>query len=171
MNRFLSLLLPAMACLVGFTAIHVSPDSRIRMSAWSDRILLVEITKVTFSDEQVNDGIGYRKIEVEGKVIQLIRGEQKTKMFHASKDLMRVVDAKEAKAKHDENTLMVMNAASHDNTGITECKVGKRYVVNFTGTDSQFTNEFFFTEVTKDNDDWRKKILPRRHPEAEAKSK
>lgn len=160
----LLLLAPTLACLMGFTAIHVDPEARIKMSAWSDRILLIEIAKVTVTAEKVADGLGCRKIVVEGKVIELIRGEQVSKTFHASKELIRIVDETAARAKHDDATLMVLNAAGKDDTGITECKEGKRYVVNFTGSDCRFANEFFFAEVPKDKNDWRKEILPRTHP-------
>lgn len=39
-------------------------------------------------------------------------------------------------------------------------------MVNHPGRDSRF-QEVCFAEVTKDNDDWRKKILPRKHPQDE----
>lgn len=162
-RSILVLLAPMVACLTGFTAVSIPPDARIKLSAWSERILLIEITKVTTTDEKVADGLGRRTIQVEGKVIELIRGEQKSKTFHASKMLTRMVDETAASAKYDATTLMVLKSAGKDHTGITECKEGNRYVVNFTGSDCLFPNEFFFSEVSKDNDDWRKKILPRRH--------
>ncbi len=171
MKRLLSLLwIPLMACLMGFTPITVPPEARIKMSAWSDRILLVEITKITITDGKPrDDGLASREVSLEGTVVEIIRGEQKTKTFKATETLVRVVDAK---AAQDHVDWMVLSeiGASYNQSGIADCKEGKRYVVNFTGADCRFAKAVFFAEVPKDKDVWRKEILPRRHPEDEEKA-
>ncbi len=165
------LLLPIMGCLMGFTTIHVPPDARIKTSAWCDKILLVEISKVIFTKERIADGLAAREITVEGKVLEVVRGEQKTQTFRFSKNLLRVVDAKVVDARFGAGSAEVYHAAGIDQTGVADCKEGRRYVVNRTGSDNPFPDHVFFVEVAKDNDDWRKEILPRRRMEDEEKPK
>lgn len=168
MNRFLSLLLlPAMASLVGFTRLGDLSENGMKLTAVSDKILLIEVTKVNLTDEKVSDGIGSRTINVEGKVLEVIRGKQESKAFKSTWEIWRVVDYQAAKAKHGEQAMDVLDGGSQK-TGIENCKEGKRYVVITLAIEPHFV---VFCEVPKDNDDWRKKILPRRHPESEAKPK
>src|SRR5688572_27191094 len=109
-----------MASLMAFSPIVIPPECRINASAWSDSILLVEITKVTLTDEKVADGIGCREISVEGTVIEVIRGGQKSKTFRSSKNLVRVVDAKVVEASRGAGALDVLLSAQNDQTGIVD---------------------------------------------------
>lgn len=155
-----------MTILTAFTPITVTPECRINMSAFSDRILLVDITKVSFTDERVENGIGGREVTVEGAVVEVLRGEQQNMKFQSSGQLTRVVDDKTAKTKFGAETVELFSLAQYDQSGRSECKEGKRYVVCYPGSDSRFQGAFF-AEVAKGNDDWRKKILPRKHPDDE----
>ena len=155
-----------MTVLTAFTPITVAPECRINMSAFSDRILLVDVSKVSMTDETISDGLGHREINVEGTIIEVIRGEQSNEKFHGSKSLLRVVDAKAVEASRGVGSLEVFYAVQDDQSGISECKEDKRYVVCYPGSDSRF-QDVFYAEVAKDNDDWRKKILPRKDPDAE----
>ena len=155
MNGFRTLLLvPMIACLMCFSPVEIPPEGRMRLTAISDRILLVEITKVNISDEKVTDGIGYREIQLEGKVLEVIRGEMITKEFQSSRDMWRVVDNEKATAKHGVQSMEFL-ACGPFKTGIDDCKKGKRYVVISTDYGR------LFYEVPKDKDDWRKEIRPR----------
>jgi hypothetical protein len=68
-----------MTALTAFTPVEIPPEGRMKLSAISDKILLVEITKVTLTEEKVTDGIANRDIHVEGKVIEVIRGKKPEK--------------------------------------------------------------------------------------------
>lgn len=159
-----------MTALTAFTPITVAPECRINMSAFSDKILLVDVTKVSLTEERVENGIGNRDVTVEGTVVEVIRGEQRNGKFHSSGQLTRVADASAAEVKYGAQRLELLSFAQFDQSGRSECKEGKRYVVSYPGSDCRFQGEFF-AEVAKDNDDWRKKILPRKHPEDEEQSK
>lgn len=167
MKRFRSVLLvPLIATLTALAPISVTPEYRINMSAFSDKILLVDVTKVSLTEEKVENGIGSRDVTVEGSLVEVIRGEQQKGKFHSCGQLTRVVDATAAEVKYGAQTLELLSFAQIDQSGRSECKEGKRYVVSYAGSDSRFQGEFF-TEVAKDNEDWRKKILPRKHSEEE----
>jgi hypothetical protein len=163
MNGFRTLLLvPMIACLMGFSPVEIPPEGRRRLTSLSDTILLVKITKVKLSDEKVADGIGYREIQLEGKVLEVIRGEMITKDFRSSRDMWRVVDNEKATAKHGVQTMEFL-ACGPFKTGIEDCKEGNRYVVISTDYGR------LFYEVSKDKDDWRKEVRPRENPFAPSK--
>lgn len=161
MKRLLSLLLiPLLACLVGFTKVDDLSEDGMRLTGVSDKILLVEITKVTLTDEKVVEGVGTRDIKVEGKVLEVIRGKQDSKEFTSSWDIWRVVDDQAAMAKHGEQAMDALSGGSNK-TGIEKCKEGKRYVVITLAIEPHLV---VFYEVPKDKEDWRKDILPYRDP-------
>lgn len=149
------LLAPLLACLVSLSAIIVQPDERIQLSAISDRILWVEITKVTIGEEEVADGIGYRKATVEGKIIETVRGVAKDKDFRDQGILIRVIDGKAYEKVQGGLGLDVIHAAASQRTGIEDCKVGGRYLV----ISSRLGD--FYVEVSKNDEDWRPKIQKR----------
>lgn len=161
MKRLLTLLLiPLLACLVGLTRVGDLSKDGMRLTGISDKILLVEITKVTLTDEKVADGIGSRDIKVEGKVLEVIRGKQDSKELTSSWAIWRVVDDQAAMAKHGEQAMDMLRGGSMK-TGIEDCKEGKRYVVITLAIEPHFV---VFYEVPKDKDDWRKQIRPYMDP-------
>lgn len=161
MKRLLSLLLiPLLACLVGFTQVGDLSKDDMRLTGVSNQILLVEITKVTLTDEKVVDGIGARDTKVEGKVLEVIRGKQDSKEFTSSWDIWRVVDDQAPMEKHGELAMDALRGGSNK-TGIEDCKEGKRYVVITLAIEPHFV---VFYEVPKDKDDWRKQIRPHEDP-------
>ena len=123
------------------------------------------MTKVTYTDERIGDGIGYREITVEGTVVEVIRGETKDLKFSVSKSLVRIVDHNAADAKFGEATANLITTAQRQSGGIEDCTAGRRYVAIYPSAESGHKDEWFFAEVAKDQQDWRKRILPRRHPQ------
>jgi len=155
-----ALLVPVMACLMAFTPVEIPPEGRMKLSAISDKILLVEITKVTFTDEKVTDGIANRDIHVEGKVLEVIRGNESEKHFNASWGIFHVVNSETALAKHGEQAMDMLSSGS-TKTGIEDCKEGKQFVVITLAIEPHFV---LFHEVPKDNNEWRMEIRPRVDP-------
>jgi len=149
--------------MMGFTPVVIQPESRINMSAWSDSILLVDVTKVTFTDEKTGDGLGCREITVEGTVVEVIRGKKVDLKFSASQSLTRVVDWKEAVAKRGEFTAELIAMSKNSSGGIEDCTAGRRYVVIYPSSEFSIRGQLFFAEVAQDHDDWRKRILPCKH--------
>ena len=150
------LFVPLFASLVSLTAVMIQPEERIKMSAMSDHILLVEIAKVTIGEEEVADGIGYRKVAVKGKILETVRGVAKDKQFHGTARLIRVIDGNAYQAVHGGVALDGIHAAAKQRKGIEDCKPGGRCLVIL----SPFGE--LYVEV-KDGNDWKSKILKRKY--------
>lgn len=152
-------LLPFLAMVTAFRPVIIAPEARINVSALSDKILLVDVTKVEWQEPVKQDGLEDRKVVISGQVVEVVRGKAETKAFQGSYHTFRMVDAKAFAAAHKEDNVDVLYAACDQRTGAEDCKVGGRCIVI-----SWRTNDYF-VPVAKDDTAWRGTIRERKKEE------
>lgn len=152
--RLLALLL-VVAVSMGFTPLE-PPEDSMRLTAISDRILLIEITKVVHEEPVVNDGVEIRKFTITGKLIEEVRGKGPQGAYNYDGMTMKIIDRKAAeKGLGGAGALDVLAYTCQKRCGAENSKVGERYLVIY----SMFGQTFVF--IGKDDDFWRKQVLKR----------
>lgn len=176
-RRLLLFVIPLCFFVSALTPLYVAPENRIKLTAFSDWISVVEITSVALGDEKTGDGIGERQLEVKGRILEMIRGSApENNEFRGSKEILRVIDGKQYSKKRSVQELEFIHAAADRKTGIEDCKVGHRYLVIRCVVGRAYIGEFF-VEVSEDDEKWRSMILKRDYsygdpaPEAPHKKK
>lgn len=130
------------------------PKDRLLLTAYSDSILLVEVTSLKVEDPQKARGLEVRDFAVHGRVIEKVRGEWDSNQFVHSGQALKIVDRKafDTAFRSDSGWLGNQLVGYPDDGRMCEAK--KRYVV------IDVFHSMFFVEVTKANADWRKRIKP-----------
>ncbi len=153
------LLAPTLAS--AFSEITIPPEQRIRLSALSERILLVDITRVELNSPITENGIETQNLVMSGSIVEVVRGPNPGKVFESACLSFRVSD--EAAYKNANK-----GAASPDwfhgesiavKTGAAEVKQGGRYLVIYC------RGSEFFVPVDRADESWRKKLLELRKQE------
>lgn len=146
-------LLPALA--FGFTEITIAPKDRIRLSALSDHILLIDASRVEWKPATVEGGMEFHELVISGTVVEVLRGKSRGKDFTYTCKDFRVADEDAYKKANGGSSSpdMLHSAPTSQKTGAAEVKVGLRYLAIY------FHESVFFVQVTADDKTWRGKIL------------
>ncbi len=152
-NCLAIMLLPAL--VFGFSEITIAPQDRIRLSALSNHILVIDANRVEWKPAKEEGGIEFRELLISGKVVEVLRGKSKDKVFTYTCDDFKVTD--EHAYKRSNGGILspdfLHSSLKSEKTGAAEVKVGVRYLAIY------FHDAVFFVEVTADDDSWRGKIL------------
>ncbi len=125
-------------------------EDYIKLSAFSQRIVVVEVKHVKFRAIKTEEGIESREVTVVGAKVETIRGKDLGKEFVDCIEESRIVDRKKAARTQPSEIIDILKEdAPHQPAA---CKVGHRYLVIF------LRDMTFFFEVPKDNDGWRDQI-------------
>jgi hypothetical protein len=146
-------LLPVLA--FGSQEITIAPMDRIRISAFSDRMLVIETSKVEWRPAKEEGGIEVRELVISGNVVEALRGKSPGKVFtHTCQDV-RVSNEDAYKKSHGgaSSPDLLHFSSKSAQTGAAELKVGLRYLAIY------FLDSVFFVQVTANDETWRSKIL------------
>jgi len=112
------------------------------------------VTEIIRKPARIVEGLEISTLVVKGRVIEVVRGDDKDKSLHHSSDDFSVVDRAAFHKAYGETNMFDGWPGSKE-TGAADCKVGERYVV----LDSDYLHRVYFVRVTKGDESWRSKIL------------
>ena len=130
-----------------FPADAVNWRDRLKISAYSDRIYLIKVERVVLGEEKIMDALKVRKFRIEGRMLEVLRGEAPENPFIHNDVLTSYTDPYKSGSE-------VLAVSLSRMTGAADCKEGQRYVViHFEGLRA-------FVPID-DGDAWRALIRPR----------
>ena len=150
-----------LAVFVGFSLIAggssqaltvMRADKYIKLTAFSQRILLIDIKEVKSRVIKTEGGLESREVTVVGTGVETIRGKSVGKEFVDKSEETRIVDREKADRTQPSDLIDILILNEKSPHRPASCKVGHRYLVIY------LRDMTFFFEVSKDNENWRNQI-------------
>lgn len=149
---FIASLAP-LVCRASFPADAMNWKIRLNVSAYSDRIYLIQVEKVIWSEKTAKNGLEIHPFTIRGKVLEELRGEAPENPFIHRDVLTKITDYEAYRAAGGiENEVIEISLSRM--TGAADCKAGHRYVVIHVRGLASFV-------PIEDGDAWRALIRPR----------
>ena len=137
-----------------FSAVGM-PKDRTRISAFSKKIVVMDVTAVDRLPMKVEGGIRTSGLRITGKVVEVVRGEEPAKnITHVCHDVHVVDRDAYVKANGAEPSDVLYGSIGSADTGASTVNVGSRYLAIF------WHDWIFYVEVRPDDQTWRERILP-----------
>ncbi|MEO5713313.1 MAG: hypothetical protein ABIT37_07475 [Luteolibacter sp.] len=151
---------------LAYSQITIPPEQRIRLSALSEQILLVDITRVELKAPRTEDGIEAQELAISWSVDEVIRGNEHSKNLGYTCTDFRVFDEVAYKKANggSPSPEWFHGTPATVQTGAAEVKEGSRCLVIY------FGGSAFFVPVLPDDKSWRDKILKLQKPDENKQS-